>query len=402
MAIETVHSPEPTPEVLTKSVFLAGPSPRAEGDPNWRPQAMEALQKAGYDGTVFVPIPRDGRWPEDYLEQVNWEQRHLELSDVVAVWLPRDLERLPGFTTNVEFGELLRSGRLIYGRPADAPHTRYLDARYRAVNAGRKAPIAEPCETLDELSARVVSSLGAGAERRGGERFVPYSVWRSRQFQAWYAELVAAGNRLDDTRVLWTYHIPQADDFLLCYALQVKVWVAREQRHKSNEFILSRPDISSICAYAPDARSHHWLDTKVLLVKEFRSPGRTQDGFLRDLPGGSSFRPESDALQVASKELEQETGLQIPAARFRFVVARQMAGTFGTHKAHVFAVELTAEEMVRMEEVSAKGTAFGVAAETERTYLEVRTLRQILSEPLVDHAVLGIIAQVCLGTRVND
>jgi ADP-ribose pyrophosphatase YjhB (NUDIX family) len=268
-------------------------------------------------------------------------------------------------------------------------------------NIGRDAAVAEPCETLEQLSQTVVRRLGSGAERRGGERFVPLDVWQSQQFQAWYRELVDAGNRLDHARVLWTFYIPQAGDFLFCYALQVKVWVAEERRHKTNEFILSRPDISCICAYAPDERTHNWLDTKVVLVKEFRSPARTPDGFLHDLPGGSGSRPNA-ALQVASEELAKETGLELPAERFHFVTARQMAATFGTHKAHVFSVKLTHDEMARMEERSADRTVFGVTAETERTYVEVRTLREILNDSLLDHASVGIITQACLGPRAND
>jgi 8-oxo-dGTP pyrophosphatase MutT (NUDIX family) len=397
MLLQIIHSPEPTPDELTKSVFLAGPSPRRADDPNWRPAAVEALRQAGFDGTVFLPIPRDGKWPEDYSVQVEWERRHLALADVIALWCPRDLERLPGFTTNVEFGEWLHSGKLLYGRPEGAPSTRYLDARYSDVSRQLKPPFNAPCNSLEQLAQQCVDRLGEGAVRRGGERSVPLTVWRTPQFQAWYREVVAAGNRLDDAQVLWMFHIPQANNFLFCFALRVKVWVTAEERHKDNEFILSRSDISAICAYYPDPRSHELLDTKVVLIREFRSPARTADGYLHDLPGGSTFRPQENPLQVASKELKEETGVEVPPDRFRSVAARQLAGTFGTHKGHLFAVELTADELRHMEELEQRGTSFGVAAETERTYVEVRTLRQVLKEELVDHASVGMIVQACLG-----
>ena len=398
MALQVVHSPEDTPETLTKSVFLVGPSPREASHPNWRPQAVEALAKAGYDGTVFLPVPRDGKWPQNYLDQVQWEQRHLNLADVVAVWCPRDLEKLPAFTTNVEFGELLTSGKMIYGRPDGAPKTRYLDARYQQLNRGLKPPQDRPCNSLDQLARQCVERIGEGSKRQAGERFVPLNVWRSRQFQAWYADLVAAGNRLDGASVLWTFHIPQANNFLLCYSIRVKVWVAAEKRHKENEYVLSRTDISSVCAFARDQGSHEMLDTKIVLVKEFRSPARTGDGFLHELPGGSSFKASvEDATQVAADELRTETGIDIPAKRFRAVTDRQLAGTFGSHKAFLFAVELTGQEIAAAERQEREGKSFGDRTETELTYIEVRTLRQILAEKLLDYATVGMIMQACLG-----
>jgi hypothetical protein len=60
MPIETVHSPEPAPDVINASIFLAGPSPRKDVDLNWRPDAIEALHKAGFAGTGFDPIPPIG------------------------------------------------------------------------------------------------------------------------------------------------------------------------------------------------------------------------------------------------------------------------------------------------------------------------------------------------------
>lgn len=396
MPLETIHSPEPAPDLIQASIFLAGPSPRKDVDLNWRPDAIEALRKAGFTGTVFVPTPRDGKWPEDYQEQIAWEQRALAQADLIALWCPRDLESLPGFTTNVEFGEWLHSGKLVYGRPPGAPSTRYLDARYNEVNQLRQPPHHQYCETLDQLAEQCVAQLGAGAERKGGERSVPLQVWKTPQFQAWYRELVAAGNRLDDARVLWTFHIPRANNVVFCFALKVKVWVTAENRHKENEFIVSRADISVICAFAPDPQSHEMLDTKIVLVREFRSPARTSDGFLHDLPGGSSFRPKEDPLKVASNELKEETGVEIEPSRFRPVAARQLAGTFGTHKAHLFAVRLTTDEMQKMESLAAKGTTFGVAADSEKTAIEVRTVRQILKDNLLDHACVGMIMQTCL------
>jgi len=41
---------------------------------------------------------------------------------------------MPAFTTNVEFGTYVKSGRIVYGRPDDAPNNRYLDWLYKKHN----------------------------------------------------------------------------------------------------------------------------------------------------------------------------------------------------------------------------------------------------------------------------
>jgi hypothetical protein len=398
MALQVVHSPEELPETISSTVFLAGPSPRNAGDPNWRPEAIESLRRAGYTGTVLAPVPRDGEWPRDYNDQIAWESAHLAACDAVLMWVPRELQVLPGFTTNVEFGEWLNSGKLLYGRPADAPKTSFLDARYRTVNSKQKPPFDQPAASLDELAEMVVQRLGAGAVRTAGERQVPLAVWRSPQFQGWYRELTQAGNRLDSCRVLWSFFIPQANNLLLSYALHVRVWVAVEQRHKENEFILSRPDISAICAFCPDEATHALLDTRIVLVREFRSPGRTADGFVHDLPGGSTFKPGAEPREVAAGELREETGMTLPPERFEYLGARQLVAPFSTHKAHLFGVRLTPQELAEVERRERDGQIFGVEADTERTQLEVLTLGRILQERLVDHASVGMIMQACLHT----
>lgn len=397
MPIEIVHVPEPTPSVLKKSVFLAGPSPRQGTDPYWRPEAIEALRQAGFDGTVLIPLSRNSAEAIDFQTQAEWERAHLRLADVIAIWCPRDIDKLPGFTTNVEFGEWLHSGRLLYGRPEEAPNVRNLDLCYRSRNRKLKPPYNRPATSLVELARLCVESLGDGAERTAGDRAVPLLNWRTHQFQAWYHDLIAAGNRLDDAEVLWLFQIPEANNFVFSFALKVKVWVSKEERHKENEFVVSRSDISVLCAYFPDPQSHELLDTKIVLVREFRSPGRTADGFVHDLPGGSSFKVTNNPTSVAASELKEETGLQLEPSRFEKIAQRQIAATFGTHKAHLFAVKLTAAELQQLESRETTNSTFGVGSESELTYLEIRTIRQILRNDLVDHACVGMIMQSCLA-----
>jgi Nucleoside 2-deoxyribosyltransferase like len=117
-------------EVCPPSIFLAGPTPRAPEVRSWRPEALDLLRGLGFAGTVLVPERRDWSARFSYFDQVEWEYAGLETCSVVAFWVPRDLNTLAGFTTNVEFGRHVGSGRCVYGRPEGAPHTRYLDWLY--------------------------------------------------------------------------------------------------------------------------------------------------------------------------------------------------------------------------------------------------------------------------------
>jgi hypothetical protein len=121
------HQHPPREEDPKPGIFLAGPSPRDEHELNWRPYAVDILKKAKWKGDVYVPIPEDGKWERNYEAQIDWELRYLHIADAVLFWVPRDLEHLPGFTTNIEFGMFLKSRKIVLGHPEGAPKTRYLD-----------------------------------------------------------------------------------------------------------------------------------------------------------------------------------------------------------------------------------------------------------------------------------
>jgi nucleoside 2-deoxyribosyltransferase-like protein len=135
------------------SIFLAGPSPRRAEVRSWRPDALAALRELSFTGTVLVPEPRNWSARFSYLDQVEWEYAGLEGCSVIVFWVPRDLDLLPGFTTNVEFGRYVGSGRCVYGRPHDAPHTKYLDWLYRK-RRGRA-----PENTLSATMAAAVEAV---------------------------------------------------------------------------------------------------------------------------------------------------------------------------------------------------------------------------------------------------
>ncbi|MFC4587023.1 nucleoside 2-deoxyribosyltransferase domain-containing protein [Sphaerisporangium corydalis] len=129
--IDLVWAREPIP-AGRRSVFLAGPTPRSEDVPSWRPAAIEAITLA-WTGpgplTVLTPESRGGVRAEHYDDQFAWENAARESAGAILFWIPRDLATLPGFTTNVEFGHDVRSGRTVLGCPPGCPNperNRYL------------------------------------------------------------------------------------------------------------------------------------------------------------------------------------------------------------------------------------------------------------------------------------
>ncbi len=177
--MEVVYAQEEAPLHFTKSVFLVGPTPRSSDVESWRPAMFAALEAEGFDGVIFCPEPRNADWKGNYDDQVSWESAHLELADLILAWIPRKIPDMPAFTTNVEFGEWLRSGKLLYGRPDWAEKCRYLDHKYREHGH-------EPYDNISSLAKAAVERLGEGALRRDGERHISLHIWQTEAFQAWY------------------------------------------------------------------------------------------------------------------------------------------------------------------------------------------------------------------------
>ena len=114
-----------------KSIFLAGPTPRGENALSWRTEACKFLEENGFDGLVYVPEYSTWKPKEDYVDQAEWEREALLNASVIAFWIPRELPDMPAFTTNVEFGYWLHSGKVLYGRPDNARKIKYLDWLYK-------------------------------------------------------------------------------------------------------------------------------------------------------------------------------------------------------------------------------------------------------------------------------
>ena len=134
-----------------KSIFLAGPTPRDEKTISWRPEAIEYLRKRNFDGIVYIPEDEFIR-KNDYVDQVEWERKALMNATIIVFWIPRELEKMPAFTTNVEFGYWVakKAEKVVYGRPDDARKMKYLDWLYKKESNG------EIFNTLEETINKAI------------------------------------------------------------------------------------------------------------------------------------------------------------------------------------------------------------------------------------------------------
>ena len=374
--------------------MLCGPTPRDKETKSWRPEALKILEGLGFDGHVFVPEPRDGRVFGDYVDQVEWETSALHQADVIVFWIPRDLKSLPGFTTNVEWGIWADTGKVVLGTPPDAQKVQYLQ------HMATKLKVAN-YSTLDTTLEDAVKSLGEGSLRVGGEAQVPLLVWEHPTFQRWYKSQTAAGNRLDSARVLWTFRVGQQLDKVFFWCLHVGMWITAENRPKTNEFVLGRSDTSSVALlYRPEEEGSSYLwDTEVLLVKEFRSPARTDSGYVIELPGGSAKEDKGETRRVAIEELHEETSFTLDPNRLKELGTLQLAATLSAHTSTLFYARITKAERDKLVAIAKSGETFGVEADTEKTYVEIFKLKNLVTAPemgrgwvsVVDWSTLGMI-----------
>jgi 8-oxo-dGTP pyrophosphatase MutT (NUDIX family)/nucleoside 2-deoxyribosyltransferase len=389
--MNTVYVFQPFPHTFHKSLYLAGPTPRDPTLASWRPQALHLLKASAYDGVVFVPESQDGQRRGDYNQQMAWELEAMRRADILLFWVPAEKDTLPAYTTRIEFGLQVQSGKVVLGMPHDAYKTRYIE------KLAQKYQLAVH-HTLAETVTAALAKLGRGAERSGAECLVPLEIWHAPHFQEWYRAQTAAGHTLADVpNIEWVFRVGEKHTVPLFIALHVAMKVHGEDRIKANEAVIIRPSIVTVCAYCPgESRA---LD-RFVLIKEYRTSVMNAQGFVFELPGGSSVQPGADPIDVAMDELEQETGSRLARGRFRFVGRRQIAATMIANEALLLAVRL---ELAEMDAIADRqGETHGNSAEAEHTSLYVFTRQQLIEGQLVDYATLGQIALVDGGRNRGD
>lgn len=143
------------------SIFLAGPTLRNDYFENsWRKDAVRILEEKGFDGNVYIPESETGDYSAINLDDKGypeWEWARLESphTQVILFWVPRDLDTLPGFTTNVEFGRYITlcPEKVVLGYPKSAPKNTYLGQLYDRFNKDGV------CYTLEETIDKALERL---------------------------------------------------------------------------------------------------------------------------------------------------------------------------------------------------------------------------------------------------
>ncbi len=96
--------------------------------------------------------------------------------------------------------------------------------------------------------------------------------------------------------------------------------------------------------------------------------------------------------EVLIREVREETGLEIGAYRIGHHQIRQIAPTLSVHRAHLFSVQVTPDELDFLR--SQHGVAHGLIGDSERTYVEVMKLGEIRRQECVDWGTLGMILSI--------
>jgi 8-oxo-dGTP pyrophosphatase MutT (NUDIX family) len=378
-------------DTVTKSIFLAGPTPRSSvGDTmgsTWRHVAVEALRNLGYDGTIYIPIPEkhfqlgnvlDEEY--DYENQVEWEKTALDRADVIFFYVARTEEN-PGLTTNIEFGRYIDSGRVVYARPHDAISVRYLDDLAKRFKV--------ECFELENGLKQAVERIGEGAERKGLECKIPLLFWKSDQFQDWWITHKNQGNRVLAFEVK---SVITLDNFkeLFGFSAWVSIWIKNEDREKSCEWIFSRTHATYTVPFFtnPDGSRSY------VLVRDFRSTSTNKKGYVYELPGGS-WEKGLEPRDNAAKELYEEIGIDLvnEKDRLKQLASIQPYAIFAINLIIPFVLELTLEEFNFIMDKVKRGEELGEDAE-ERIKLCVMNERSIydnLESFPVDLMTLGLI-----------
>ena len=190
-------------------------------------------------------------------------------------------------------------GKCILGFPKGASHMDYI------VHVNSNGEFQSPI-VFRKPYKRHFLGWGTVYLREGGEVEVPLRIWNMPAWREWIASLKAAGNRLDAAKVLWSgggntkkggeNNVPFA------YCIWVKVWINGENRYKENEVVFGRGDVYHGVGICLDEREN--LNSKVVLVKEFRSPGKNRDGYVHETPGGSNTSGK-EGKGVAAEGMER-------------------------------------------------------------------------------------------------
>lgn len=205
---------------------------------------------------------------------------------------------------------------------------------------------------------------------------LPENVRTSNHFQKYVQQMNKADRILTFIDMKWLFEVGPMK-YPLYFALHVHVYdpSPREQRYKTNEVVVIRPDLMHVCAYYYDPDTDNY---SFVLVQELRSTKPT--GPVTETPGGSSFNPNKDPMTTALSELRRETGFVVDdseAHRVVHITTKQSSPTLTPMEVHVFALSLNQNEFEQIKKNAVSKTPFGKIQDTERTYVTILTYDEV-------------------------
>lgn len=169
------------------SIFLAGPTLRIpiegmmHGSNSWRWNAIGILKSFNFLGNIYFPEWLQGIRPKDwtYSRQLDWENDCLNKAKVILFWIPRDMKLLPGLTTNIEFGEWMKSGKIVAGAPNTAEHIQYIREKCSRNNIPWADTLGDcirnALDKLSELTGKKINLLFTADTHFGSQRTLELS-----------------------------------------------------------------------------------------------------------------------------------------------------------------------------------------------------------------------------------
>lgn len=323
------------PNKINKSIFLSM-------DLDTFKKSLEILKVLNYNGIIF------------YSDNYNdWAENVIRMSDIVLTHFNNTLPiNLYKSMYNL-IGELKQSEKLIITKEPD----------YEIDGLDLYNGLLKCVELPDTI-------------RLDGERYIPYYIFNDIKFQSWYKSHKKVGNWISSADVNFK------DNF--SFVLWVNMFIKSENRFKNNEYIISRPDLSSCVLYYPN---EDIKKSKIVLVKEFRTSVNNDESMVYELPGGSGNT--NDMEKTVIDEVYEEIGFKVDKDKLEYVNNRQIFATMLTVKNHIYKYELSETELNIIEYNS--NTVFGNHSESEYTTIEILTIEDILNNNLCDYQTLGII-----------
>ncbi|HEY8984259.1 MAG TPA: hypothetical protein VIU15_32365 [Streptomyces sp.] len=376
-----VHLGEQMPMEWDACVLLAGPKPDVPWQQSVITELKDRWQQVCRRLVVLVAHRADDRTASVSGGQEEWLRDACAWADEIITtrvpvsgsWDPRT----PGAAAGLEGA---RDRLVLHVAAPDEGTLRWA--------AQHGVPVAA---TAADAAAAVLTRLGSGRRRTGGQRQVRLGVTRNPGYEAWAEALRQAGRTLDAATVDWSLPAPGCPGDVSWWAITAQV------RHPDDlvteERVVGRGDTASVVALL---RHPVWTDSEVALVRHPLSLGAPPLStvptlFPLRLPAAFGTPGGLGVLQGQARVIparDNELGLDIDESRLRLLDRRQESALLAAVH-HVVLLELTEDERDQLTTRHTRDTGTGGAVEVHRV-ADLLSSSSRHSTP-VDWATLGVI-----------